>query len=483
VKKTLFSKLFKTYVIVTLLSIVIVSFFFYLFFKSYYFNAKEQQMITQGEKMAHLLSPYIKDHDFNRSNEIINEYNEVNISQMWIVNKDRKFISHIEGQNNPDHLHPKTNQLESALKGEVATNYGMVKFLNTPVVTVAVPIYVNGKVVAAIFVCNPLSDIKESIIQTWQIVIFAGIISILIVAFVSYFISQTITKPIKEITKSSLEMIKGNFTKQAKVSSSDEIGILAGTFNTMMLTLDKTLRDLENEKNKMAEMERLQREFVANASHELRTPLTSVRGYLEALLDGVVSSEELENKYLRITHKETLRLQRLVNGLLDLSKIESGQIKIHKKELNLSEIINRTVMNLEPLADDRLLSLKVDLPEHLPAVLGDEDLIQQVLINYITNAIRFTSEGGNITAKADVHEDEVHVHIIDTGIGINPDELSKVWKRFYKINQVNPSSKEGVGLGLSLVKEIMVRLDGRAWAESVVNQGSIFSFSLKIIKN
>jgi signal transduction histidine kinase len=171
----------------------------------------------------------------------------------------------------------------------------------------------------------------------------------------------------------------------------------------------------------------------------------------------------------------------LVNGLLDLSKIESGQIKVNMKELNLSEIINRTVMNLEPLADDRLLSLKADLPDHLPTVLGDEDLIQQVLINYITNAIRFTPEGGNITAKAEVLEDEMHVHIIDTGNGINPDELSKVWKRFYKINQVNPSSKEGAGLGLSLVKEIMNRLDGRAWAESVVNQGSIFSFSLKRI--
>ncbi|WML46031.1 ATP-binding protein [Neobacillus sp. PS3-40] len=481
-KKSLFSKLFKTYVIVTLLSIVMVSFFFYLFFKSYYFSVKEQQMITQGEKMAQILSPYIKDQEFNRSKEIIKEYNKVNISQMWIVNKDRKFISDLEGQNNTEHLHPKTNQLESALNGKVATNYGMVKYLSTPVLTVALPIYVEGKVAGAIFVCNPLSDIKASIIQTWHIVIFAGMISILIVAFVSYFISQSITKPIKEITKSSLEMIKGNFTKQAKVYSSDEIGILAGTFNTMMLTLDKTLRDLENEKNKMAALERMQREFVANASHELRTPLTSVRGYLEALLDGVVSSEEQENRYLRITLKETLRLQRLVKGLLDLSKIESGQIKINKKELNLSEIINRTVMNLEPLADDRLLSLRADVQEHLPTVLGDEDLIEQVLINYITNAIRFTPDGGQITVKAVIHEGEVHVHVIDTGIGITPEELSKVWKRFYKIDQVRSSSKEGAGLGLSLVKEIMDRLDGKAWVESTLNQGSIFSFSLKIIK-
>lgn len=482
-KKSLFSKLFKTYVIVTLLSIVVVSFFFYLFFKSYYFGVKEQQMIAQGEKMAGILSPFLMNQDFSRSNEIINYYNKVNRSQMWIVNTDRKLVSGLEGQKNADHLYPKTNQLEQALKGEVVTIQGSVKYVEGPVLTVALPIYAEGQVAGAIFICTPLSEITVSIMQTLQIMIFAGILSIFIVAVVSYFISQSITQPIKEITKSSLEMIKGNFSKQAKVSSSDEIGILAGTYNTMMLTLDSSLRDLENEKNKMAAMERMQREFVANASHELRTPLTSVRGYLEALLDGVVTSEEQENRYLRITLKETLRLQRLVNGLLDLSKMESGQMKINRKELNLSEMIDRIVMNLESLADDRGLSLRVDVPEYVPVVLGDEDLIEQVMINYITNAIRFTPDGGKITVRAVVRDGEVHVHVIDTGIGIAPEELSKVWKRFHKINSVSPSSKEGAGLGLSLVKEIMDRLDGRAWVESTPNQGSIFSFSLKTIKS
>ncbi|MBO0959704.1 HAMP domain-containing protein [Neobacillus sp. MM2021_6] len=480
-KKSLFSKLLKTYVIVTLLSIVVVSFFFYLFFKSYYFGVKEQQMIAQGEKMAGSISPYIMNQDFTRSNEIIHYYNKINSSQMWIVNKDGKLINGLEGQKNFNHLHPRTNQLERALKGEVVANQGTVKYVEGPVLTVAVPIYAGSQVAGAVFVCNPLSEITDSIIQTLQIVMFAGIISIVIVAVVSFFISQSITKPIKEITKSSLEMINGNFTKQAKVHSSDEIGILAGTFNKMMRTLDTSLRDLEHEKNKMAAMERMQREFVANASHELRTPLTSVRGYLEALLDGMVTSEEQENRYLRITLKETLRLQRLVNGLLDLSKMESGQMKFHKKELHLSEMIDRIVINLESLAEDRALSLRSAVPEYVPAVLGDEDLIEQVLINYITNAIRFTPEGGEITVKVVIHEDEVHVHVIDTGVGIPPGELPQVWKRFYKINSVSPSSKEGAGLGLSLVKEIMDRLDGKVWAESTPNQGSIFSFSLKRI--
>lgn len=485
-KKSLSSKLIKTYVLVTLLSIVVASLLFYIFFRSYYFKAKEDQLLSQGTEIAEIVSPYIKNKEFDRSNEIVNIYNKVNISRMWIVNEDRKFISGLEELTNTEHLWPKTDQLERALKGEVVTNYGKVSHvgesLQGPVLSVALPIYVDGKVAGVIFVCNPLSDITNSITQALRIMIFAGIIAIFIVMFVSYFISRSITKPIKEITEISLEITKGNFTHQAKVYSSDEIGRLAETFNYMTITLDKTLRDLENEKNKMAEMERMQREFVANASHELRTPLTSVRGYVEALLDGVVSSREQENKYLRIILKETLRLHRLVNSLLDLSRIESGQTKINKKEINLSEIIQRTAMNFESLAEDRQIDLQVDIPKDLPSVLGDDDLIQQVLINYITNAIRFTPEGGKIVVKAVNEKEEVHVHVIDTGIGIESEEVSKVWKRFYKSNNSRTLSKEGAGLGLSLVKEIMERLEGRAWVESTLGKGSTFSFALRTIK-
>lgn len=139
-------------------------------------------------------------------------------------------------------------------------------------------------------------------------------------------------------------------------------------------------------------------------------------------------------------------------------------------------------MNFESLAEDRQLDLQVDIPKDLPSVLGDEDLVQQALINYITNAIRFTQEGGKIVVKTVKQKEEVHVHVIDTGIGIESEELPKVWKRFYKINNSRTLSKEGAGLDLSLVKEIMERLDGRAWVESALGKGSTFSFALRVTK-
>ncbi|AWK52891.1 hypothetical protein DIC82_18645 [Clostridium beijerinckii] len=488
IKKNLFSKLLGTYALVTLLSIVIVSLFFYIFFSQYYFNVKEQQLLTQGKEISNILSPYIKNKEIEKVNELVDNFNKINISHMWIVDKSNAIISgstseshelsHTDELTHADELCPNSNQVERALKGEVVYNKGIIKFVNEPVLSVALPIYVEDKVEAAIFVCNPLSDIINSIMQTFKIVIIAGIIAIFISVFVSYFISMAISKPIKEITEISLEISKGNFSKKAKVYSSDEIGKLTEAFNYMMATLDKTMNDLKDEKNKMVTLEKLQRQFVANASHELRTPLTSVRGYVEAILDGVVKNKEEERKYLRIILKETLRMHRLVNSLLDLSRIESGQIKINRKDLNISEVINRTVMKLKPIIEDQELQLILDIPEKLPMVWGDEDLIEQVIINYITNAVRFTSAGGSITVKAEQNVDDVYVHIIDTGIGISSVNCTKVWGRFYKIDETRQLSKEGAGLGLSLVKEIIELLGGKAWVESELEKGSIFSFSL-----
>lgn len=479
-KKNLFNKLLGTYVLVTLISIVIASLFFYIFFSQYYFGVKEKQLLTQGKEMSNILSSYIKNKDSVKINELINNFNKVNISHMWIVDKDTTIISGSQNLTHADDLCPNSDQLKRALKGEVVYNKGIIKYVNQPVLSVALPIYAGEKVEGAIFVCNPLSDITNGIKEAFKIVIFAGFIAIVISVFVSYFISMSIARPIKEITALSLEMSKGNFSKKAKIYSLDEIGNLAETFNYMMVTLDKTMRDLENEKNKMIKLEKMQRQFVANASHELRTPLTSVRGYVEAILDGVTNNKEQERKHLRIILKETLRMHRLVSSLLDLSRIECGQIKINKKDLNISEIIDRNVMKLRPLIEDQEIQVLVDVPTNLPKVLGDEDLIDQVIINYITNSVRFTSSGGRITIKAEQYKNQVYVHVIDTGVGISSVEIAKIWGRFYKINETRQLSKEGSGLGLSLVKEIMEILGGRAWAESEVGKGSIFSYSLKI---
>jgi len=253
-KKSLFNKLLGTYVIVTLLSIVIASLFFYIFFSQYYFGVKEKQILTQGKEMSNVLSSHIKNKDLGKVNELVDNFNKFNISHMWIVDKNSAIISGSQELTHADDLCPNSDQLKRALKGEVVYNKGIIKYVNEPVLSVSLPIYVNDNVEGAIFVCNPLSDITNSIMEALKIVILAGIIAIFISIFVSYFISMSIVKPIKEITEVSLKMSKGDFSQKVKVNSFDEIGDLAETFNYMMITLDNTMRDLEDERSKMVKL-------------------------------------------------------------------------------------------------------------------------------------------------------------------------------------------------------------------------------------
>jgi len=481
-KRKLLVKLLSTYVLITVLCIVIMSSLFYVLFNDYYFDVKEQELLTQGNEMALILESQLRDKKIDQINEIVNVFNRVNKSHIWIVNKSGDVISGSEGLENDDGKCPESGQVQKALKGEYVTNRNDISHSKTPVLSVAMPMYIEDKVEGAVFICNPLSDIFGSIMQTLKMVMLAGLLAVLIVGFVSYVISRSITRPIIEITDISLDMAKGNFTKKTKVRSDDELGKLAETFNYMAEKLENSLISLKDEKDKMEKMERMQREFVANASHELRTPLTSIRGYIEAILDGVVKDRALQHRHLMTIHRETLRLNRLVNSLLDLSRLEAGQIEVKKNELDIAEIISRTAAKLRPLIEDHQIDLETHVPKEALSALGDEDLIEQVLINYITNAVRFTAEGGKITIKAEAVNHEVRVHVQDTGIGIAPEDIQKVWKRFYKINASRPLSKDGAGLGLSLVKEIMALLGGKAWVESKQGQGSVFSFSLAALK-
>lgn len=481
-KKSLFRKLLGTYVLLTFLGLGIVSFFFYVLFSHYYYGVKEQQLLTQGQEMAEVLSPYLRNQGYGQIDEVVNAFNKVNIPRMWVVDKNGTLIGGRADLSPIDELCLDREQLGKALQGEVVSKQGKVTNETEPVLSVAVPVYVNDKVDGAIYVCNPLAEITASIAQTLKIVLLAGLFGVGIVAFVSYFVSRSITRPIKQMTKISLQMARGDFSQRACVCSSDEVGELSENFNYMVGKLDKTLRDLEEEKNKTAEMERMQREFVANASHELRTPLTSMRGFVEAILDGVVTGREQQIKYLKIILKETIRLHRLVNSLLDLSRLESGLVKVELRELELAPIIERTVAKIAPLSMDKKLDLKQQVADDLPLVMGDEDLVEQVLINFITNAIRFTPTWGKIAVIVERSVDEVCVHVSDTGIGIPPAELPNIWNRFYKVTEARALSKEGSGLGLALVKEIIDQLGGRVWIVSTVGQGSVFSFCLPIKK-
>jgi two-component system phosphate regulon sensor histidine kinase PhoR len=230
-------------------------------------------------------------------------------------------------------------------------------------------------------------------------------------------------------------------------------------------------------------LENIRKDFVANVSHELRTPLTSIKGYIEALLDGAKDDPDTSTKFLDIILKQSDRLNLILEDLLQLSKIESGQVLFKREPLHIQSVIERTLAMIKPLADKkghRLVSLVED---NLPAALGDEDRLMQVLSNLLDNAVKYTPEKGTITVAAHPVSDDaerpaivtaVELSVTDTGLGIPEGDRPRVFERFYRVDKARSRELGGTGLGLAIVRHIVEGLGGRVWVEANAPTGSRF---------
>lgn len=236
------------------------------------------------------------------------------------------------------------------------------------------------------------------------------------------------------------------------------------------------LRDITERRR----LEQMRTEFVANVSHELRTPLTSIRGFLETLLDGAVEDPLTARRFLEIMAVETNRLTRLIDDLLHLSRLEDRRTVLRRERVDMATVVGRVVDIFQTGAREKGLELGVEVEAHLPPVSGDPDMLAQVLVNLVDNAVKYTPEGGRITIRAGVVGGRLRVSVADTGVGIPEESLSRVFERFYRVDKARAREQGGTGLGLAIVKHIVEAHGGRVWAESEVGRGSTFTFELPV---
>ena len=243
---------------------------------------------------------------------------------------------------------------------------------------------------------------------------------------------------------------------------------------------------------KERQLERIRADFVANVSHELRTPLTTIRGYAETLLDGDSVQTKTGEQFLVKILNHSARLSRLVSDLLELSRLELGEVELKRSPCHLNTFYAPILDVFEPLLEESGLVLKWEIPEELAAVNVDQQLFMQIFVNLIDNAIKYTPDGGTITVSAesdtsDVYEgpditvEEIIVHVKDTGIGIPMESQSRVFERFYRVDKGRAQEMGGTGLGLAIVKHIVLRHNGRIWLDSVLGQGSVFHFAVPLL--
>jgi signal transduction histidine kinase len=243
------------------------------------------------------------------------------------------------------------------------------------------------------------------------------------------------------------------------------VGQLAQAFNRMSAELEQ--------------LEQLRRDLVANVSHELKTPISALRAHLENLHDGV---ERPDPETLQVMLAQSERLGRLVDQLLELSRLESGDLPLRREQVPLGPLVSEVLSEIEVARAGSGVALGREVPADLPAVFADRERIHQVLFNLLDNAVRFTPAGGRVTVSADRHNGSVDVHVVDTGQGIAPEHLPRLFERFYRADSARSLREGGTGIGLAIARSVVEAHGGRIWAESEPGKGSVFTFELPVAR-
>ena len=330
------------------------------------------------------------------------------------------------------------------------------------------PITVNYKVRGYVIIHKSESYLTASanslsaIAYTTLALIFAA--AFVVLALFTY----VVYIPIRKITHAADEYSKGNFDAKIDVHSNDEIGYLAASLNYMA--------------NELNTLEEDQRKFISNVSHDFRSPLTSIKGYVEAMLDGTIPVE-MQEKYLNIILFETERLNKLTKSLLELNKFGSHGVMLDVTDFDINQTIKTTLLTFEGICANKHIRFNLILSGEQLFVTADFSKIQQVLYNLIDNAIKFSHQDSTITIETTEKNDKVFVSVKDTGIGIPKDSLKKIWERFYKTDLSRGKDKRGTGLGLSIVKEIIQAHGENINCISTEGVGTEFIFTLPIAKD
>ncbi len=246
------------------------------------------------------------------------------------------------------------------------------------------------------------------------------------------------------------------------------------------LRIAKDITEKKRYERRLKELDKLKSDFVSNVSHELRTPLTSIKGSVENMLDGLTGSlNEKQIRYLVRIKSNTDRLSRLINDLLDLSRIESGRVEVRPTRLPLTALAEEVAEHLKPLATEKLIRIEVPSPDPSATAWADRDKVTQVLVNLVGNALKFTPKEGKVTvALAKNDNDYVQISVADTGPGILPEEANKIFSKFYQVTNIAKQKPIGSGLGLAISKALVEMHGGKIWVESEVGRGSTFYFTL-----
>ncbi|HEY9784884.1 MAG TPA: ATP-binding protein [Candidatus Obscuribacterales bacterium] len=357
------------------------------------------------------------------------------------------------------------NEINDALAGIVAIYTRTARQTNTNWLYVAYPVRAAGQTAGVIRVGVPLTEIEHrlhrDLIIFLEIIAATGVVTILI----SLWLARRVNRPLKEMSSTARKIAaSGDMSETVPVKRGDEIGELAQSFNQMI--------------SRLRQQEAIRQEFIANASHELKTPTMAIGSVVEALQAGAADDPKLRSQFLESLERLVERQSRLLQDLLDISRLDGGLDVKGKDDINVQQLISDAVEQIRPQAEKKQLTLHVDASTDGAVITGTSIHLQRALVNILTNAVNYTPSNGTINVIAKPKEAQVEIKIQDTGVGIDSADLPHIFERFYRADKARTRASGGSGLGLAITREIITRHHGSVEVTSQVGEGSTFTVTL-----
>lgn len=468
-KKSIVIKQFLLYMATISFCVILMGGMLSVIYTNHYMSETKQELIEQGEKIAAAINKAYNTGNINNlayEMQVLEDYMGAGV---LLVNKEGVIVLASPGMDSSllGHVLAYDELVEGIQEGNVVSlETGSSSIFGTPMLIVGYPLS-EGQL-SGIFMCRSMPEIKVSLNEMYRAGVFCLLLAFLLTALVSLVTSRKMTEPLMDMNRAAKEIAGGNFEKRVEITSKDEMGQLAESFNHMA-------ESLEN-------IEKSRRAFIANVSHDLRSPLTSIQGFLTAMLDGTIPPEKQE-RYLRIVLEESQRLSRLAEGIVDMSRAQDSKIVLEETNFDLNEIIRENCAVLEPQMEEKGMRIEVSFAAKETMVHADQDKISRVLHNLMNNAVKFSKEGGVIEVETTFSgKNKILVSVKDHGSGISEEDQKYIFDRFYKVDSTRNKDKTGAGLGLSIVREFIQAHGETVAVKSKLGEGSTFLFTLKLAK-
>ena len=408
---------------------------------------------------------------------------DIAMGEVWIV--DAKTGNIVQGRNEKGQpfsylkLPPNAEEtIKKAISGEATTTENFNDYLNENSITVAVPIKNGETIEGVVLLHSPVKYMSSALKSGIYTLVFSILAALILAGISAVWLSISFTKPLNKIRNTTTELAKGNYEVTTQVNQNDEIGDLAKSIDKLALQLDKSSKESER-------FEKMRQNFIANISHELRTPITVIRGSIEAICDGIIKDSQQLKDYNEQILSDSIHLQRLVNDLIDLTKLQNTDFSIDKSTINLFEIINDAVRSMKQISTKKGVKINFSaenaIEEDRYLFIGDYQRIRQMIIIVLDNAIKFSNENQEVDILLKKENNKYELKICDSGRGIDSKNIGEIFNRYHKSN--TEENKNGMGLGLAIAKEIALRHNIEIFVKSVPNIKTVFTFLIPINEN